>query len=736
MTTHASHHKPYVPDETSMREFTWPSVIVGAVLGIVFGASSLYLVLKVGMTVSASIPIAVLSITLFRLFSTLTGARRSTILENNIVQTTGSAGESIAFGVGVTIPALMILGYEMDAARVLVVSSLGGLLGVLMMIPLRRAFIVKQHGKLPYPEGTACADVLIVGEQGGSSAKTVFTGFGVAAVYKVLMSGLRLWKDTPERMITFFKGAAISGEVAPELLGVGYIIGTKISCVMVAGGVLASWVLIPAIKLFGDGLAAPLFPATKLIHDMSPAEIWKSYVLYIGAGAVAAGGIISLFQALPTILSSLKSGLSDILAGGSTKAAKSNARTENDLPNWVVVAGSAGLVVAIAATPSLGLGFGFKGFLGAILIVLFGFLFVTVSSRLTGEIGSSSNPISGMTVATLLLTCLIFVLMSKLDPSGGWVGKGARLTALSIAAIVCIAASNGGTTSQDLKTGYLVGATPRYQQLGLLVGALSSALVIGLTLLLLNDASTVYAKRDFPAISAPVSELTQVESLKGADAAFDSKAYKVWHVGEGEVEGLPQGKYLVDETGGVKYLVDPGINGVETKRLDGSTVLKYNAPKARLMSLIIDGILTNKLPWGLVLLGVGIALVLELCQVPSLPFAVGVYLPLSSSTPIFVGGLMRWLADRWTKKSEAESDMSPGVLFSSGYIAGGAIAGIIVALLTLSPSLSNSMDFSESFGALAQSDLTSLTAFGLLTLLLLLAGGEKWLSHKTAKHRG
>ncbi|MFI5347542.1 MAG: OPT family oligopeptide transporter [Elusimicrobiota bacterium] len=740
MSQHAKHaagtHTPFVADKTVMTEFTWQAVIVGAILGIVFGASSLYLVLKVGMTVSASIPIAVLSITLFRLFSKLTGARRSTILENNIVQTVGSAGESIAFGVGVTMPALMILGYEMEAVRVLVVASLGGLLGVLMMIPLRRAFIVKQHGVLPYPEGTACADVLIVGEQGGSSAKTVFTGFGIAAIYKVLMNGLKLWNDTPERMLTFFKGAAISAEVAPELVGVGYIIGTKISCVMVAGGVLASWVLIPAIKLFGDGLTAPLFPATKLIHDMTPAEIWKSYILYIGAGAVAAGGIISLFQALPTIFASLKSGLMDIMAGvGAKTASGPKQRTEDDLPNWVVVAGSAALVFAIAAAPGLGLGFGVKGFVGAILIVLFGFLFVTVSSRLTGEIGSSSNPISGMTVATLLLTCLIFVLMSKFDPTGGWVGKGARLTALSIAAIVCIAASNGGTTSQDLKTGYLVGATPRYQQLGLLVGALSSALVIGLTLLLLNNASTVYARRDFPAIHAPVSELTVSEPLKGPDAAFDAATYKVWHVAEGDVAGLPQGKYLVDEAGSVKYLVDPGINGVESKRLDGSTVLKYNAPKARLMSLIIDGILTNKLPWGLVLLGVGIALVLELCQVPSLPFAVGVYLPLSSSTPIFVGGMMRWVADKWTKKSESESDMSPGVLFSSGYIAGGAIAGIVVAMLTLSPSLSKTLDLSEKFSALAQSDWTSVIAFGVLTALLLAVGGEKWLTEKSAHKR-
>ncbi len=723
---------PYVPDSVQMEEFTWPAVVVGALLGIVFGASSLYLVLKIGMTVSASIPIAVLSITLFRLASRLTGMRQATILENNIVQTTGSAGESIAFGVGVTMPALMILGYEMDLARVMVVASIGGLLGVLMMIPLRRALIVKQHGILPYPEGTACADVLIVGEQGGSSAKTVFTGFGLAVLYKVLMSGLKLWNDTPEKMIGFFKGAAISADVSPELVGVGYIIGTRISCVMVAGGILASWVLIPAIKLFGDGLTAPLFPATKLIHDMHPAEVWKSYVLYIGAGAVAAGGIISLLQALPVIISGLVGGMKDLKAGDKTAKAATLKRSEDDLPNWVVGAGTAVLVLAIAAAPMLGLGLGLKGIIGAILLVVFGFLFVTVSSRLTGEIGSSSNPVSGMTVATLLLTCLIFVIMSKIDPNGNWVGKGARLTALSIAAIVCIAASNAGGTSQDLKTGFLVGARPRYQQIGLLVGALTSALVIGATLLILNDAGTVYAKRDFPGVRAPVAELTKTEKPRGPGSETDSADYKVWHVGEGEVSGVPAGKYLVDGDGAVRYLVDPGINGVENKRADGTTVQKYNAPKARLMSMIIDGILTQKLPWGLVLLGVAIALVMELCGVPSLPFAVGVYLPLSASTPIFVGGVVRWVCDKVTKKSAAESDMSPGVLFSSGYIAGGSIAGILIALISLSPGLSEKLDLSAKLGSWTQSDLTSLIALGVITAFLLLVGAEKWLHDEPA----
>ncbi|MBI4424384.1 MAG: oligopeptide transporter, OPT family [Elusimicrobia bacterium] len=720
-------HKPYVAATSRIPEFTWSAVLLGAVLGIVFGASSLYLVLKVGMTVSASIPVAVLSVTLFRLFSRMTGMRRATILENNIVQTTGSAGESIAFGVGVTMPALLILGYEMELARVMVVASLGGLLGILMMIPLRRVFIVQQHRKLAYPEGTACADVLIVGEQGGSSATTLFTGFGLAVVYKVAMSALRLWKDVPERAITFFKGAAISGEVAPELLGVGYIIGTKISCVMVAGGVLASWVLIPAIKLFGDGLTAPLFPATTLIRDMDPMQIWKSYVLYIGAGAVAAGGIISLFQALPTIVSALKAGLADILGGKGAKGApRARLRTEDDLPSSVVALGSLGLIVAIAAAPMLGLGFGVRGLLGAALIVLFGFLFVTVSSRLTGEIGSSSNPISGMTVATLLLTCLVFVLL-------GWVGKDARLTALSIAAVVCIAASNGGTTSQDLKTGFLVGATPRYQQLGLLVGSLTSALVIGWTLLILNDAGTVYVQRQYAGVKAPLHELSKMEHLRGPDAARDPGLYLAWNVGDGDVPGLAAGKYLVDERGDIRYHVDPGINGTETHRADGSVVQKYNAPKARLMSLIIDGILTQKLPWGLVLLGVAIALVLELCGVSSLPFAVGVYLPLATTTPIFVGGMVRWVVDTWTKKSAAEADMSPGVLLSSGYIAGGAIAGIVIALFSLSPSLVERLDFSA-LGAWTQSDLTSVLAFGGLTAFLALAGAEKILAEK--KPRG
>jgi putative OPT family oligopeptide transporter len=688
-------HKPFVPDSARLPEFTWPAVIVGALLGIVFGASSLYLVLKVGMTVSASIPVAVLSITLFRVLAKLPFMRRANILENNIVQTAGSAGESIAFGVGVTMPALMMLGFEMDVGRVMVVSILGGLLGILMMIPLRRAFIVKQHGVLRYPEGTACADVLIVGEKGGATARTVFVGFGIAFVFQFFRSGLKLFQDTVSYPLSWFKGATPALETDPALLGVGYIIGTRISCIMVAGGVLASFVLSPAIRLFGDGLQQPLYPATKLIKNMSEGDIHKEYILYIGAGAVATGGIISLLQALPLILSSFGAALRD-LSRSSSRGAGGVPRTDRDLPLWIVGLGSIGLVLAIWSTSPLHKIFPWvpqlhMNLLGAILIVLFGFLFVTVSSRLTGEIGSSSNPISGMTVATLLLTCLIFL-------SLGWDHAEDTLTALSVAGVVCIASSNGGTTSQDLKTGYLVGATPIWQQLAILVGALSSALVIGVMLIQLNNAYTIYTKKDLPSPKKAIDVAALQETGK---APHDETVYHVLRVSKGNAllenadnpYALPAGEYLVDDKGEIAYLVDPGINGTRTHRDDGTEVPKFTAPKATLMAFITEGILQRKLPWPLVLLGAFISIVLELCGIPSLAFAVGVYLPLSTSTPIFVGGLVRYVADKWGKSStgaparETDSDTSSGVLLSTGYIAGGAIAGVLIAFLNFSDAI-------------------------------------------------
>src|SRR5438876_6217233 len=496
----AANFEPYISARTRMRELTPVPLIIGTLLGIIFGASSLYLVLKVGLTVSASIPVAVIAITLFRVLSKL-GLRDATILENNIVQTAGSAGESIAFGLGVTMPAILILGFDLELMRVMLVAVLGGLLGILMMIPLRRALIVAQHGYLKYPEGTACAEVLKAGasdesraaaHEGGTvaseseqmGAKTIFAGLGVGFLYQVLMTGLKGWKDTPEKVFGApFKAGSISAEISPALLGVGYIIGPRIASIMCAGGVLAYLVLIPAIKFVGSGMTTPLAPGTVPISEMSPSQIRGSYILYIGAGAVAAGGIISMFRSLPTIWHGLKGGLADLRGGQAATAGAP--RTDQDMSMKVVIGGIIVLLALIMLFPQLNLRF---NLIGAILIVAFGFLFVTVSSRLTGEIGSSSNPISGMTVAKLLLTCLIFLII-------GLIGPSYYITALSIGGIVCIASSNGGTTSQDLKTGFLVGSTPKYQQIAILIGAFASALILGPILLVLNDSATVYVPR-------------------------------------------------------------------------------------------------------------------------------------------------------------------------------------------------------------------------------------------------
>ncbi len=431
----------YVADRANLPELTVSALVLGVVLGVIFGASSLYLFLKVSMTVSASIPVAVLAITIFRGLSRAFGIRRATILENNIVQTAGSAGESIAFGVGAAMPALMLLGYELELLRVMLVAVLGGLLGILMMIPLRRAFIVKQHGVLPYPEGTACAKVLIVGEQGGSNAKTVFLGVGFGFVYQILMQALRFWSMEWQRAVTGivgYKKAVVSLEPSPMLLGVGYIIGPRIASVMVAGGITTALLIVPMITYFGDGLPGVLAPvADKRIADMEPAEIAVTYGRQIGAGAVATGGILSMLNALPLIISSVTGGLRD-LRSGKRKLTGGVPRTERDLPMAVVLLGSLGLVLVIAASYLIPTNLPGR-LVGATLVVLLGFLFVTVSSRITGVIGSSSNPISGMTIATLLVVCLTFVVL-------GWVGPEYRLTALSIAGVVCIASSNGGTT--------------------------------------------------------------------------------------------------------------------------------------------------------------------------------------------------------------------------------------------------------------------------------------------------
>jgi putative OPT family oligopeptide transporter len=761
---------PYIPASvTTLPEFTPRAVIVGTILGMIFGASSLYLVLKVGLTVSASIPVAVISITLFNLLKRM-GARNATILENNISQTAGSAGESIAFGVGVTMPAIMILGFDLEITRVMLVAVLGGLLGILMMIPLRRALIVAQHGILKYPEGTACAEVLKAGaseesremaseqakrEQealGGTvtSAKTIFTGFGIGLIYKTAMAGFRAWKDAPTKLFGgHFNGASVAVEVSPELLGVGYIIGPRIGAIMCAGGVLAYLVLIPMIKYFGSALTGPLAPATTaLIRDMSPGQIRNEYILYIGAGAVAAGGIISVFRSLPVIWHGIKGGLKDFSSskGAATAETAATPRTDRDMSIKVVLLGIIALILVIAFANPLyvgGTGFGAR-IAAALLIIVFGFLFVTVSSRLTGEIGSSSNPISGMTVATLLLTCLCFVVL-------GWTGSNYFVTALSIGAVVCIASSNGGTTSQDLKTGFLVGGTPKLQQWAILIGALASALVLGPILLKLNDAYSVYV----PVNSAPAGmvrgsvtagEIADPAQFHGKEkpgtniaGPADTNQYNVWFrqdPGGGNAE-----KYLVDDSGKPVYYVDPGINGTIRELPGGRQVDKFDAPKATLMSYIIKGILGGELPWGLVLLGVMIAIVLELSGIPSLAFAVGVYLPLSSSSPILIGGLIRWGVDKWIAKKHAgrnlseeqlvaEGDKSPGVLMASGYIAGGAIAGIIIAFIEgvpfVAPLKQRIGEFAETnpLHSGPYADVLSLIPFAVLIVCLYMTGRE------------
>jgi putative OPT family oligopeptide transporter len=733
-------HKPYVPDEVNLPEFTWPSVLVGAVLGILFGASSLYLLLKVGMTVSASVPIAVLSITLFRVFSRAFGFRRATILENNIVQTTGSAGESIAFGVGVTMPALLLLGFEMDWVRVMTVSVLGGILGILMMIPLRRAFIVKQHGKLKYPEGTACAEVLVVGEKGGSSAQMVFLGFGIAFLYKFLTAAMKLWAGEPEQNLQSvgLKGAAVSGDLSPEMMGVGYLIGPRIACMMMAGAVISFFVIGPLIATFGAGLDKPVPPAVSaideetkldkgLIRNMDPGDIYTNYLRYIGAGAVAAGGIIGMFRALPLIIASVAAGLRDLRA--SAAGGPGAVRTERDLSIRVVFFGSLALVIVLAAVPQLGLGFSLEGILGALMILLFGFLFVTVSSRLTGEVGSSSNPISGMTIATLLLTCLVFVLVGKSalkDPT-------VLLTALSVAAVVCIASSNGGTTSQDLKTGFLVGATPKYQQYGILIGTLTSAVVIGATMLVLNAGGTHYTKKGFPAVQVTVRDEAPPQKAGRPYEGQDDKVYHVLYLRDGDYEGVSRGWYLVDDAGLLTYKIDVPIKR-DAKIMDNGEPApeRFKAPQPQLFQLITEGILGGKLQWGLVVIGVLVAVAMELMGISSLPVAVGMYLGLGTATPIFIGGLLRFLTDRWrgVSASEAETETSPGVLLSSGYIAGGTLCGLLLGFwVMLAPGVLKQFNFGQYLGKdYLETDPAKIVAvvmFGVLAAILLRIGSRK-----------
>lgn len=659
-------HKPFVAPENTMAEFSVKAVVLGVIFGIIFGIATVYLGLKIGLTVSASIPIAVLSMSVFKKLG------GSTILENNIVQTIGSAGESIAAGVVFTVPALALMKFMPEHAdrfglnymTIFTLATIGGILGVFFMIPLRRYLIVKEHKNLIYPEGTACADVLIAGEKGGNLAKLVFSGLAVGTIYKFLMSIFNLWKDTPAYALKWFKGAVVAGEVTPELLGVGYIIGPRISGVMVAGGILSALVLTPLIKIFGEHVTMIIPPADIPISQMSMDDIWHYYIRYIGGGAVVFGGLITMVKTLPTIWSSFVASFREVFSA--VEAAK-KVRTENDIPLYITVIGSLALVVILSFMPFMP-GSAVAKFATAFLVVFFGFFFVTVSSRIVGLIGSSSNPISGMTITTLMLTCLLFV-------SVGWTGSEYAGVALCVGAIVCIAAANGGATSQDLKTGYIVGATPKWQQVGLIIGVLTSSIAIGITLLQLH------------------------QSL-----------------------------------------------GIGSKELA--------APKAQLMSIIIDGVLNQTLPWDLILVGFFMGLVMEACGIEALPFAVGAYLPLSASTPIMVGGFINMIAAKIYKIKEAESETSPGVLYSSGLIAGGALTGIAIALLkgfkymtgnfitvttgiSFMPSftiaeykpISDIFDFYTRFNLEAvygaSNDLIAVIFFGLMAATLLYMAGDK-----------
>jgi len=572
---------PFVPAEKVMPEFTVTAIVLGLILSIIFGAANAYLGLKVGMTVSASIPAAVISMAIIRGI-----LRRESILENNIVQTIASSGESTAAGVIFTIPALFLWGIPPKMITITLIAILGGFLGVLCMIPLRRFLIAKEHGILTYPEGTACAEVLVAGEVGGLGAKTVFAGLGVGGFYKLLADGLRLFPSEIEWEIPGFKGAAIGGDILPALLGVGFIIGPQVAAYMLAGAVLSWLGFIPLISYFGEHITTPLFPATVTIKELGYWGIWTKYIRYIGAGAVAAGGIITLIKSIPTIVRVFKESVGGFKFG----FAHGVKRTDQDLPMSFVLIGILVLVIIIAFLPQFPV-----GFMGALLIAIFGFLFVTVSSRIVGIVGSSSNPVSGMTIATLLFTTIIFKAM-------GYSGTQGMAVALTVGSIICLAAANAGDTSQDLKTGFLVGSTPWRQQIGEFIGVASAALVIGYVLVLLD------------------------------------KAY-----------------------------------GFGTKALA--------APQANVMKLVIEGIMNGNLPWDLVFIGAASAIVVELFGIASLPFAVGLYLPIHLSTPIMVGGLVRWALERFEKSEEIlKEKVETGVLYASGLIAGEGVMGIIIAI--------------------------------------------------------
>ncbi len=605
---------PYIPADRSLPELTGIAIVLGIVLAVVFGAANAYLGLKIGLTVSASIPAAVISLAILRgLF------RRKSILENNIVQTMTTAGEAVAAGAIFTVPALFLWDMTPSQALIAFIVLTGGLLGVLMMVPLRRLLIVGEHHTLPYPEGTACAEVLISGENGGAGAKLVFTGLFVGGLFKAVGDGFKWFKTEIETGIYGYKNAVIGMDTYPALLGVGYIIGPRISGQMLAGGVLAWLVFIPMMSFFGAASPTPILPSAELISKLDAWGLWGDYIRYLGAGAVATGGLITLLKSLPMLFGSL----ADTLRGFRRRhpGERQRIRTERDIPAVWLIVGIILVILLIAFSPLTEV-----GIIGGIAIAIFGFLFVTVASRIVGVVGSSSSPVSGMTIATLLIVTLVF-------HTTGFTGLPGMVASLTVGAIVCTALAVAGDISQDLKTGFLVGGTPWKQQIAMMIGVLVSGLLIGFILSVLHAS-----------------------------------------YGMGS-EALP-------------------------------------APKAILMKLIVEGIMSNNLPWNLILIGAASAIVFECLGVNSLTVAVGIYLPIHVSTPIMAGGIVRWLVEAFAKSEEGKKFRSEtGTLFASGLIAGESLVGVFIAILIW-------MKVPMPENVLFANGMVSLVLFILLTVLL------------------
>jgi putative OPT family oligopeptide transporter len=610
------------------------------------------------------------------------------------VQTTGNAGQSIASGVIFTLPALVFLGFDLESSRIFALALFGGWLGVLFMIPLRRQLIVEEHGTLIYPEGTACADVLIAGERGGSFASRVFLGLGLGGLYTLFQNGdlFSLWPDTPKYdpdlgAQHLLKGASIRADCTAEYLGVGYIIGARVAAIMLAGGVFSWLVLMPAIYFFGSHLPGPLYPGTVPVSQMSPSDLWRSYVRPMGAGAVAAAGLITLIRTLPTIVSALTQGFKK---AGSKLAAALPVRTEHDLPPIVVYSGSALLIVLmflfLQFKPVPGAYVGpLANLAAALLIVVFGFLFVTVSARIVGIVGSSASPVSGMTIATLMATAAIFLVK-------GWTAPAFGALAITIGGVVCIAASNAGDTSQDLKTGYLVGSTPWKQQMALMFGVIVCIFSIGVTLNWMNVGLEQFQRMQKP-VALSLAHLPDGVQSKGyfSRNAISIASHDTSDHTKQQLTGTQQyvllnaiGSSTLDDG---KYLYNPASGQIEVQWIQGIGSEKAAAPQGRLMATVINGILSRKLPWTLVLLGVALVVVVELLGIRSLTFAVGAYLSIATTLAIFVGGVMRWMVDRALEKHRlanaipgdelASEEISPGSLYASGLIAAGGIVGLL-----------------------------------------------------------